>query len=445
MSARRTARCLVYLGLAGIVVGLSKVHAAAVAEPAYDYTGSFRFSWSLAYVAFLSVAAYGAGLPDLTRSSRSTALAAVAAPVLAALGVSFAQLLVGDALLPRFVVFGSAALAVPWLALCASIAQRGRHWAQNRDRVVVVAAPASAELLRLDLAHAPERPASVVAVLDPEGASDVSDGHQPLVEMARSCKATVIVLDRIGQADDTLVSQAAVLHAAGVRVRTMSLFYEEWLGKLPAGELERVSLMFDIGELHRWRYGRAKRIADVLVAVAGLPLLLVAALFVWLGNRVANRGPLLYRQTRVGRHGHEFQIVKFRTMVPAGERLANEWTSEDDPRITRFGRVLRRTHVDELPQLVNILKGELSLVGPRPEQPHYVAELTDKLPFYDIRHLVRPGLTGWAQVKYGYAGNETDALEKLQYEFFYLRRQSLLFDARIVGRTLRSVLGGGGR
>ncbi|MEX2546212.1 MAG: sugar transferase, partial [Chloroflexota bacterium] len=152
-----------------------------------------------------------------------------------------------------------------------------------------------------------------------------------------------------------------------------------------------------------------------------------------------------YRQARVGRYGHEFQILKLRTMVPTGEQPANEWTSKDDPRITRFGGVLRRSHLDELPQLVNILKGELSLVGPRPEQPHYVAELTDKLPFYDIRHLVRPGLTGWAQVKYGYAGNETDAFEKLQYEFFYLRRQGLAFDARIMGRTLRSVLGGEGR
>ena len=101
--------------------------------------------------------------------------------------------------------------------------------------------------------------------------------------------------------------------------------------------------------------------------------------------------------------------------------------------------------MDELPQLVNILRGDLAVVGPRPEQPHYVAELRDKLPFYDLRHLVRPGLTGWAQVKYGYAGDERDALEKLQYEFFYLRRQRVALDVRILGRTIRSVLGGDGR
>jgi lipopolysaccharide/colanic/teichoic acid biosynthesis glycosyltransferase len=167
--------------------------------------------------------------------------------------------------------------------------------------------------------------------------------------------------------------------------------------------------------------------------------------FVVLGDLVANRGPLLFGQERVGKGGGSFRILKFRTMRPAPEGLPNEWTGEDDPRITPVGHVLRRSHLDELPQVVNILRGELSVVGPRPEQPHYVAELSEKLPFYGMRHLVRPGLTGWAQVKYGYAGDERDALEKLQYEFFYLRRQSVGLDLRIVGRTLRSVIGGDGR
>jgi lipopolysaccharide/colanic/teichoic acid biosynthesis glycosyltransferase len=113
--------------------------------------------------------------------------------------------------------------------------------------------------------------------------------------------------------------------------------------------------------------------------------------------------------------------------------------------VTPFGRILRRTHVDELPQLVNVLGGDLAVVGPRPEQPQYVKELVGKIPFYDLRHRVRPGLTGWAQVKYGYAGSESDALQKLQYEFYYLRHQSLTMDARIIVRTIRSVVGREGR
>jgi lipopolysaccharide/colanic/teichoic acid biosynthesis glycosyltransferase len=131
-------------------------------------------------------------------------------------------------------------------------------------------------------------------------------------------------------------------------------------------------------------------------------------------------------------------------MTPRGHG-AGDTTEINDPRITTFGGILRRTHLDEVPQLWNILRGDLSLVGPRPEQPHLVAQLSAKIPFYGLRHLVRPGLTGWAQVKYHYGADEADALEKLQYEFFYLRHQSLELDARIAVRTMRSVFGGRGR
>jgi lipopolysaccharide/colanic/teichoic acid biosynthesis glycosyltransferase len=130
-------------------------------------------------------------------------------------------------------------------------------------------------------------------------------------------------------------------------------------------------------------------------------------------------------------------------MSPDGR--ISEWTAEDDPRITPFGRWLRRTHLDELPQAVNILRGDLSIVGPRPEQPRYVEELIEKIPFYNLRHLVRPGLTGWAQVKYPYGASQADALEKLQYEFYYLRHQGLALDARILLRTIRHVVGRAGR
>jgi len=254
-----------------------------------------------------------------------------------------------------------------------------------------------------------------------------------------------IATQREAQADTMLVSQAAALHSDGMRVRTLSLFYEEWLGMLPVSELERVSLLFDIGELHRGRYGRVKRVVDLVLAVVALPFLAMTLVVVTIGNLMGNRGSLMYSQMRVGKNNEQFRIYKFRTMRDAPADAATEWTAEDDPRITGFGRVLRISHLDELPQVINILKGDLAVVGPRPEQPHYVEELRQKLPFYDVRHLVRPGLTGWAQVKYGYAGDESDALEKLQYEFYYLRHQSLGLDVRIVGRTIRSVLGRAGR
>ncbi len=444
---RRAARYLSLFGALGVVLVLSKVHAAWVADPPYDYTGSFRFAWSLGYSAVLGLGAYASGLPDVSRGPRRAAAAAASAAAVAAGAVSVVQLIVGDALLPRFVVFGAGVLTVPVQLLAWRLATHGRERQEDRDRLVVVGSVAGLELSRLveDLADAPEVPAQLVAHLEAAEACGDGGTERPLVERVGAERATVVVLDREALLDQRVVDQAAVLHESGIRIRTLLQFYEEWLGKLPLGELERASLFFDIGELHGERYARVKRMTDVVGALAGMVPLAVSTPFVLLGNLAGNRGPLIYRQERVGQGGAPFQILKFRTMVPTGPGVTDtSWTALDDPRITRFGAILRRTHVDELPQVVNILRGDLSLVGPRPEQPGYVRELSAKLPFYGMRHLVRPGLTGWAQVKYGYAGDERDAREKLQYEFFYLRHQGLRFDGRILGRTVRSVLGGRG-
>ena len=443
-TVRRLARPLLLAGAAAAVVGLSKVHASA---HGYDYTNSFRFAWSLAYIALLWAAAYGAGLPELARNRRSAALTAAASTGAAALAMSVLQLLVGSALLPRFVVFGTPVLLVPFAVVCSTLARKGRDRDGQRDRVVAVAGPEESANLSRELDAHSERPAVLTWVLAPEDAISDGPGDRPLVDVVKATRATVVILDRFGLADQSIVAQAAALHESGVRVRTLSLFYDQWLGKLPVSELERISLLFDIGELHRARYGRVKRILDTSAALVGLVVLAAVTPVVWVGNRLGNQGPLLYRQPRVGKGGQEFQILKFRTMRAAGDDAASGsvWTAEDDPRITPFGAWLRRSHLDELPQVVNILRGDLSVVGPRPEQPRYVEELEAKIPFYRLRHLVRPGLTGWAQVKYPYGASEGDAFEKLQYEFFYLRHQSLALDIRITGRTLRSVLGRGGR
>jgi lipopolysaccharide/colanic/teichoic acid biosynthesis glycosyltransferase len=439
---RRFARALALAGTAATVLGLSKAHAFA---HSYDFTSSSRFAWALAYVALLAGATYAAGLPDLARTRRSALAAALGSSAAAAVGISLLQLVAGSALLPRFVVFATPAVLVPFHVMCAALAADGRSRQAGRDRVVAVAGLAEGVQLADELAANPERPAVLAAVIDPSEAAarPGEPASHPLVDLVRAEGATTLVLDRAAQADDSIVAQAAILHEGGVRVRTLSLYYDEWLGKLPLGELERVALMFDIGEVHRARYGRLKRIMDLAVAVAGLAVLAAVTPAVLLGNRLGNRGPLFYRQRRVGKQGREFAILKFRTMVNGAHDT--DWTVDGDPRITPFGSWLRRTHLDELPQVVNILRGDLAIVGPRPEQPRYVAELSEKLPFYRLRHLVRPGLTGWAQVKYPYGATEADALEKLQYEFYYLRHQGLALDVRIVGRTLRSVIGRGGR
>jgi lipopolysaccharide/colanic/teichoic acid biosynthesis glycosyltransferase len=441
---RRAARPLLYAGVVLIVATLAKIHAQWVGH--YDLTGSTRFVWTLVYAGILCVTAYGFGLPDVPRTRAAAIGASVGASFTAAAVVSVLQLFVGDALLPRFVVFGAALLLPDWYRLCTRLATGGRLRAEAKARILVVGRPDEVAALELELHALPERPAAIVASVAIDGATPSLDEGAPLLTLWAQHHPSVLVLDRAAQDDQRIVAQAALLHERGVRVRTLGGFYEEWLGKLPISELERASLFFDIGELHRAGYGRAKRFFDVPMALAGLAVLVVVAPLVWCADLIANRGPLLYRQTRVGKGGTPFTLLKFRTMTPtAGPSTASDWTTADDPRITPVGRVLRITHLDELPQVLNILRGDLGVVGPRPEQPHYVDELTDKLPFYALRHLVRPGLTGWAQVKYGYAGSESDALEKLQYEFWYLQHQSLRIDAKIVGRTARSVLGSEGR
>lgn len=421
---RRGAVLVTHAATVAIVLGLGYAHARFVGD--YPFTGTFRFGWLLSYSALLSGAAYAAGIPDVPRTIRGAATSAAAGAALAATGISILQLIAGSLLLPRYVVFSAALLVVPVYTLAAGLSRGGWRREEERDRLLVVAGPQEVAALRRDLVLAPEKPSVIAAVVEPGDA---------LLEAAEQSRANVVVLDRAAAADGRVVDQAALLHERGLRIRTLTLFYEEWLGKLPVSELERISMMFDIGEVHRTRYARFRRVADILVAASGMVAFVAVIPFVWVGNLTASRGPLLHRQRRVGRHGVEFTIYKFRTMRPGGD--TETWAIPDDPRITRFGGLLRRSHLDELPQVVNILKGDLSLVGPRPEQPNYVARLREKIPFYDLRHLVRPGITGWAQVKYGYAGDELGALEKLQYDFYYLRHQAPWLDLRILARTPR--------
>ena len=430
-----------FLGTPMIVFAFSKWHAVM---NEYDFSGSFRFAWAISFATVLVVGAYAFGLPDAV-APRRAAGAALASVLTAGGTVSLLQLVLGDALLPRSVVFGTSVACLPWFVVLALAASGGAARQEERARVLFVGPPADAAALASDIRMEPERPVQLVGSVDVTELEPTVAHTSPLVDAARTVAASVVVLSRAAQEEESIVHSAAELHEGGVRIRTTSLFYEQWLAKLPVQELERISLMFDISELHRREYTHAKRLLDLAFGLVGCVVLATVVPFVALANLMGNRGPLLYRQPRVGKGDVHFQIIKFRTMRPDDGRLLNEWTLEDDPRITPFGRILRRTHLDELPQVVNIVRGDLSIVGPRPEQPPYVDELVSKLPFYAVRHLVRPGLTGWAQVKYGYAGSESDALEKLQYDFYYLRHQSLSFDLRIIGRTLRSVVGQQGR
>jgi sugar transferase (PEP-CTERM system associated) len=189
-----------------------------------------------------------------------------------------------------------------------------------------------------------------------------------------------------------------------------------------------------------------KRILDLAIGLFGLVLFSPVIALSAIAIRLDSKGTVLYRQTRVGLAGKVFNLIKFRSMqLDAESNNEAQWAKKDDPRITRVGRFLRKYRLDELPQFLNVIRGEMSFVGPRPERPCFVEQLREAIPYYDERHSVRPGITGWAQVEYGYGASVEDASRKLEYDLFYLKHLSILFDFAIVVRTVRVVLFGSGR
>ena len=182
------------------------------------------------------------------------------------------------------------------------------------------------------------------------------------------------------------------------------------------------------------------RIFNIVFSTVGITCGIVILPIILIGNLLGNRGPLFYRQERVGKNGIVFKIVKLRSMIVNAETNGAKWAEMDDVRITKFGKFLRRSRIDEIPQFINIIKGEMSVIGPRPERPFFVNELSLAIPFYETRHIVKPGLTGWAQVKTRYGASVDESLTKLQYDLFYIKHRSLFLDLNIMVKTLSTVL-----
>jgi exopolysaccharide biosynthesis polyprenyl glycosylphosphotransferase len=188
-----------------------------------------------------------------------------------------------------------------------------------------------------------------------------------------------------------------------------------------------------------------KRAIDVLVSSLGLFLSTPVMLLTAIAIKLDSTGPLFYRQQRVGQDEKEFTLYKFRSMTENAEGQGGPvWASENDPRMTRMGRIIRKFRIDEIPQMFNVLKGEMSFVGPRPERPFFVGQLKQEIPFYYLRHSVKPGITGWAQISYPYSDSEKGAIEKLQYDLYYIKHMSALFDLQIIFESLKVILLGKG-
>lgn len=229
----------------------------------------------------------------------------------------------------------------------------------------------------------------------------------------------------------------------GAKLSKLPDVYEQLYRRIPVQYIDPTWALYAIqgqSMLNPWQR-LSKRILDVVVVLMGLPVFALLLPLLALAIRIDSPGPVFYRQVRSGRGGKPFVICKFRTMFTDAEGDGKaRWATENDPRITRVGRFLRKTRLDELPQIFNILKGEMSVVGPRPERPEFVAELCETVPFYQVRFMVKPGLTGWAQIHYDYGNSVEDALLKLQYDFYYIRYWSLWVDIYTMFKTLFVVL-----
>ena len=263
-----------------------------------------------------------------------------------------------------------------------------------------------------------------------------------LVELARSRGVDEIVLSTSPSNVRTALLPALRCLPLGCRVRSEADFHEDMFRAVPVASVTPEWMLGRGWDASDHLTEAVKRLGDVALAfvllVVTAPLQLLLALLV----KLSGPGPAFYRQTRVGRYGRSFSMRKLRTMRVDAETGEAKWAQGDDPRQTRLGRVLRRTRVDELPQLLNILVGEMSFVGPRPERPEFAATLEEAIPYYAWRHAVRPGLTGWAQINYPYGSSVEDSLRKLEYDLYYIRNFSLATDLFIVLRTLAAAMRG---
>jgi lipopolysaccharide/colanic/teichoic acid biosynthesis glycosyltransferase len=363
-----------------------------------------------------SIRTWARGVP---RPSYGRAVAIVAAAsVLTALGIVLTRVYFSRTFLATTVGL--------WLlgAIAHRAVRRRRPWTETM--LLVTGEKGLAD----DLRNAPH--AEVYSVLDPSG-EPPSEDIPPNVTLGLDLRP--VMSDRMAQ----FVSS---WNLAGYPIRPLSTVYEEHTGRLPMVHLaEGWELSVPVS---RNEYAAFKRPVDVVLVMLSAPLWLLLAAVIAVAVKLDSRGPVVYKQRRVGYDGEIFTLYKFRTMVEDAEQAGPQFAGVGDERLTRVGRWLRRFRVDEIPQLWNVLKGDLSIVGPRPERPEFTHQFERSIPFYGYRGLTRPGVTGWAQVNYGYADDEADTIEKLTYDLYYVKHMSPWLDLQIMGRSLWTMLSGFG-
>ncbi len=288
--------------------------------------------------------------------------------------------------------------------------------------------------------------ATYVSNAEIEGLNNFNDVKTvDLIELVRANLASEIVISTSGFSGDTisrLNKQLIFLFETGVNIKSFETYYEEVTNRIPKEYLDfnfYKNINFSVNNDNQF-FHFTQIVIDVLISLIGITFFICIIPLILIGNLIGNRGPLFYTQDRVGFKGEVFKIYKLRSMVKYAEIDGAVWAQKNDKRITSFGKLLRNTRLDEFPQFINILKGEMSLIGPRPERPEFVSDLEEKIPFYAIRHIVRPGLTGWAQVNYPYANTIEEQETKLRYDLYYIKERSFFLNFKILIKTVSTVL-----
>ena len=370
----------------------------------------------------------------------------VASFVLAAIYFWFPQMIIGRGIFMIAAVL-IVALVVGWRV---AFEWLSRQVGPYERLLLVGTSPAAVALAREIYERRQELGIEIVGFVDSDpamvGASVINPGvigtveDIPSIVRARGVDRVVVSLaDARGKLP---MDKLLEMKLDGVAFAHLASVYEDYTGKIAVENLRPSWVIFSEGFRKSRTLTHLKRAMDIAIAAVGLLLLLPLMLIIAAVVRLTSPGPALYLQRRVGQHGRVFTVRKFRSIRQNAEALTGPvWASKNgDPRVTVVGRFLRRARLDELPQLWNVLIGDMSFVGPRPERPEFVSELTKQIPFYPQRHIIRPGLTGWAQVRYTYGASTEDALQKLQYDLFYIKNLSVALDLFIIFDTIKTVL-----
>ena len=263
----------------------------------------------------------------------------------------------------------------------------------------------------------------------------------PLCEFSQSNHIKKIIVTMTDKRGKLPLKELLRCKMRGMTILNGESFYEKVTGKILAENIQPSWFIYGEGFRKSRLVRFSKRTVDLILATLGLALSLPLTLFIAAAIKFDSKGPIIYKQERTGQDGRNFDLCKFRSMIEDAEAECGPvWTEDDDCRITRVGRVLRKFRLDETPQMWNVLKGDMSFIGPRPERPEFVKELEKIVPYYSERHTAKPGISGWAQVSYGYGASAEDALEKLKYDLFYIKNMSILLDFRIILKTIKIVL-----